>query len=166
MPEQLVINSLEFSRGAGVLRGKIKNGELQRLNDYLYSTDGEIEYELSGTVDPDGKSLLHLAITGKLYLKCQRCLEGLEHDLDLVSSLLLIDNEKAFPEITEENDGIDCIPAETEMDVFALLEEEIILRLPISPRHESGACSVISYAGGGTAQSVFAPLAALKRSTG
>ncbi len=164
MSEQIVINSLEFSRSAKVLRGKIATVNLYRLRDFLRAADGVIEYELSGAVDPEEKSLLHIAIKGKLYLKCQRCLEELEHDVDLVSDLWLIENEKEFPEITEENEGVDCILAETEMDVLALLEEEIILNLPISPRHETGACSVTVHAGGEAAQSVFAPLAALKKS--
>jgi uncharacterized metal-binding protein YceD (DUF177 family) len=50
------------------------------------------------------------------------------------------------------------------MDVLALLEEEIILKLPISPRHETAACSMTKRAGGEAAQSAFAPLAALKKS--
>jgi len=164
MSEQIMINSLEFSRGAEVLRGKISSGKLERLSDYLYSTQGPIEYELSGGVDPDGKSLLHLAIRGKLYLKCQRCLEKLEHDLDLVSDLLLIENEKQFPEITDESEGTDCILADTELNVLALLEEEIILKLPVSPRHDA-ACGVASFANSKNVQSVFATLAALKKST-
>jgi uncharacterized protein len=164
MSEQIVIDSLEFTRSAEVLRGKIATENLHRLRDYLFSTDGVIEYELSGIVDPEGKLLLRLAIRGKLYLKCQRCLGELAHDVDLVSDLLLIEDEKEFPEITEENDAVDCILAETEMDVLALLEEEIILKLPISPRHESGACGVTGHAGDEVARSVFAPLAALKKS--
>ena len=163
MSEQTVINSIEFSRGAEVLRGKIATAKLQRLRDYLYSTDGVIEYELSGTVDLEGKSLLHLALGGKLSLKCQRCLEELEHNLDLVSDFLLIGNERKWPEITEENEDVDCILAETEMDVVALLEEEIILKLPISPRHETGTCYVTSHSGGETAPSVFTPLTALTK---
>lgn len=164
MSEQIVVDSLEFTRSAEVLRGKIATAKLRRLRDYLFSADGLIEYELSGAVDAEGKSLLHLAIRGKLYLKCQRCLGELAHAVDLVSDLLLIEDEKEFPEITEENDAVDCILAETEMDVLALLEEEIILKLPISPRHESGACSVTGHAGDEAARSVFAPLAALKKS--
>ncbi len=164
MSEQIVIDSLKFTRSAEVLRGKIATENLHRLRDYLFSADGVIEYELSGTVDPEGKLLLRLAISGKLYLKCQRCLGELAHDVDLVSDLLLIEDEKEFPGITEENDAVDCILAETEMDVLALLEEEIILKLPISPRHESGACSVTGNAGDEVARSVFARLAALKKS--
>ncbi|HEY6281388.1 MAG TPA: hypothetical protein VIW72_06315 [Burkholderiales bacterium] len=75
---------------------------------------------------------------------------------------MLIEDEKEFPGITEENDAVDCILAETEMDILALLEEEIILKLPISLRHESGACSVTGHAGDEVARSVFALLAALK----
>jgi len=164
MSEQIVVDSLEFSRSTQVLRGKIATAKLCRLRDYLFSTDGVIEYELSGAVDAEGKSLLHLAIKGKLYLRCQRCLGQLAHAVDLVSDLLLIEDEKEFPEITEENEAVDCILAEAQMDVLALLEEEIILKLPISPRHETAACSVTERSDGEAAQSVFAPLAALKKS--
>jgi len=164
MSEQIVINSHDFSRSAKVLRGKIAIANLYRLRDYLRSADGAIEYELRGEVDAEGNPLLHLAVKGKLSLKCQRCLGVLEHDVDLVSDLMLIENEQEFPEITEEKQDVDCILAETEMDVLALLEEEIILNLPLSPRHETGACSMTVHAGGAADQSVFAPLAALKKS--
>ena len=164
MSEQIVVNNLEFSRNAKVLRGKIAIANLYRLRDYLHSADGVIDYKLSGEVDAEGNPLLHLAVKGKLCLKCQRCLGELEHDVELVSDLVLIENEQEFPEITEENEDVDCILAETEMDVLALLEEEIVLNLPLSPMHETGACSVTVHAGGEADQSVFAPLAALKKS--
>ncbi|MGH8744241.1 MAG: YceD family protein [Burkholderiales bacterium] len=163
MPEQVVVDSLAFARGSKALRGKIPVAELPRLRDYLYSTAGVIEYELRGTVNFRGKPQLHLSIQGRICLKCQRCLGELVHYVDRVGNLLLIENKNDFPEITEENEAVDCIPAEIALDVLALIEEEIILGLPLSPRHDAAACRISEeFDGSRTVRTAFASLATLK----
>ena len=39
-----------------------------------------------------------------------------------------------------EEEEFDSILADAHLDVLNLLEEEILLSLPIAPKHESGAC--------------------------
>lgn len=163
MSEQVAVDSLTFARGAEALRGKIPVADLLRLRTYLYSTAGVIKYELRGTVNSRGKPQLHLAIQGRICLKCQRCLGELAQDVDRVCDLLLIENQNDFPEVTEEDETVDCIPAETELDVLTLLEEEIILGLPLSPSHDTAACRISEeYDGSRAGRTAFAPLAALK----
>jgi uncharacterized protein len=62
-----------------------------------------------------------------------------------------------------EEDEFDSILAEVQLDVLNQLEEEILLSLPIAPRHEPGVCQL---AGGMGAQreekNPFAVLAKLK----
>lgn len=163
MPEQVVVDSLAFARGAKALRGKIPVADLPRLHDYLYSMTGIIEYELRGAVNAQGKPQLHLAIQGKIGLTCQRCLGELEQNVDQVHDLQLIESPNDFPEIAEENPTVDCILAEAELDVLALLEEEIILGLPLSPRHDTAVCCInIVDDSSRAGKTAFAPLSALK----
>jgi uncharacterized protein len=158
-----VVDSLAFARGAKALRGKIRVADLPRLNDYLYSMTGIIEYELRGGVNAKGKPQLHLAIQGKIGLKCKRCLGELEQNVDQAHDLELIESPNDFPEIAEESPTVDCILAEAELDVLALLEEEIILGLPLSPRHDMAVCRINEvYDSSREEKTAFAPLAALK----
>ncbi len=76
---------------------------------------------------------------GLIKLRCQRCLGELVHVLDLHTDLLLVKTEKELSSF-DEDESVDCILAEPDLDVLALIEDEIILSLPISPRHEESEC--------------------------
>ncbi|MGH8751961.1 MAG: YceD family protein [Burkholderiales bacterium] len=166
MLEQVAVDSLAFARGAQALRGKIAVADLPRLHDYLYSTAGSLEYELQGAVNSHGKPQLHLAVQGSISLKCQRCMKELAWSVNQIRDLLLIESAGDFPEIGQEDPAVDCIPAQSKLDVLALLEEEIILGLPLSPRHDTAACRINEeYAGSSSGKTAFAALAALKNST-
>jgi DUF177 domain-containing protein len=76
-----------------------------------------------------------------LQLICQRCLGVLAYPLSLNRRLMLVPDEQGLPKIEEEDVDVDCIVAQSEMDVSALIEDEIILGLPIAPSHDWGHCA-------------------------
>ena len=41
----------------------------------------------------------------------------------------------------DEDDDMDAIEAEPQLDVLALIEEELLLDLPFAPRHADGKCA-------------------------
>jgi len=73
-------------------------------------------------------------------LKCQRCLDALAYKLEIVSTLELAKDADDFFPLEGEEDTVDIIPANTAMDVQALVEEEVLLSLPIAPLHPSASC--------------------------
>jgi uncharacterized protein len=77
----------------------------------------------------------------------------------LNTMLLLAQNENELLRL-DEDESVDCILATRDTDVLALIEDEIILSLPISPRHNEAECSIVPLNGqGGVAREK--PLAAL-----
>ncbi len=131
-----VIDSLEFARQGGRLRGQVPVAELTRLADVLAATDGTLAWELSGERDGDGKSWLRLQVSGALELRCQRCLGPMAFAVAVGSRLLLVPPGGAWPEDELEDDAFDAIAAERELAVVPLVEEEVLLALPLAPRHE------------------------------
>ena len=87
--------------------------------------------------------------------------------MDASSTLVFVSDESKLPLVEEEDEATDYVVAESPLDVRALIEDEIILALPISPRHAPGECGE-SAATPATASadkpSPFAALARLKRS--
>jgi uncharacterized protein len=77
----------------------------------------------------------------------------------LRSELLLAESER---EIEAADDEIDRVLAGNAMDVAQLVEDEVLLALPMAPRHEKCAGSREGAETGGRA-SPFAELAKLKR---
>ena len=142
MSEQVVIDSLEFATTHSELHGKIAASGLPRIQDLLSSGEGLIEYSLFGDVNEKGKPVLQLDVKGKLPLQCQRCLGPMVYDVGFSSRLELVKGLDQLPEHGEEEDKVDQIEADPKLDVLALVEDEILLGLPIAPRHPEGECEI------------------------
>jgi len=61
-----------------------------------------------------------------------------------------------------DDDEVDNIPAEKRFDVLALLEEELLLSMPIAPKHEIDECQM-AVEGLNRSNNPFSVLAALKK---
>ena len=155
------IDSLDFARRGGELSGEVQLADLPRMADLLTDLEGKFSYEASGLTGKDGKPLIALSIDGVCNLRCQRCLNALSYPVKLVARLrLVVEGEMDNADI--EDDEVDSIPAEKRLDILALLEEELLLSLPIAPRHEEGECQIAAE-GLIRPTSPFAVLAGLKK---
>jgi uncharacterized protein len=160
-----VIDSLEFAHAEQQLHGSLPVESLNRLEDVLFDPHGRLVYEVRGSLDERNRPRLELKIGGNLHLQCQRCLGLLEYDVDVVNTLLLVPpGAPADPEV-DDPEAPDVIEASPELDVAGLIEDEVLLSLPLAPRHPEGACAS-RLARGADAKArpmPFAELAALKR---
>jgi uncharacterized protein len=162
-----VIDSLEFARSGQALAGELPLSGLERLHDVLIETGGVLRYALRGDRDERNRPQLHLAIDGELRLQCQRCLEALDYPIAVRSTLLLIPRGEQADEMLDDPEAPDAIEASDELDVGQLIEDEVLLSLPLSPRHAEGACLSRTrvHEDGAEAPSAFSQLAALKRAS-
>ena len=74
MPERFIIDPVYFARHARSHHGKIALSGLDRLHDYLATDSGELQYEVIGALDKEGKPVLQISVRGEIALNCQRCL--------------------------------------------------------------------------------------------
>ena len=140
MSEQALIDNLDFARNGRTLSGNAPLAGFERLQDSLLSSQGVVNYTLSGKIGVKGEPLLICSIDGKLVLQCQRCLEALEYPLHIESQLRLVQGATQFDDLDDGDEDADSIPVSAEMDVLALVEDEILLSLPISPLHDPDHC--------------------------
>lgn len=134
------INSFDFAHHGRELHGVVPVAELTRLQDMLADPAGEISYVVRGWQGNDGKPMLEVAMEGVCQLRCQRCLSGFSYPVKLVSRLLLAPQSELDESDVDEADEQDSILADDHLDVFALLEEELLLSLPFAPKHPLGTC--------------------------
>ena len=156
-----VIDCLEFARSGGVLVRSVGLDQLPRLAELLTTTAGLLSVRLEGWRDGQGKSWLQLDIAGEPVLCCQRCLGGVKFALDIRSRLQLMAPGEDWPDDDLVDDSADAIAAEKALAVLPLVEDEVLLALPIAPRHEQ--CESPSADAGEHGSSPFAALAALKK---
>jgi len=157
MSQRAVIDGLQFARGAETLKGRLELSQLPRLTEMRCATEG-LSYELRGATDGEGRCWLHVRASGVLTLICQRCLGPIEFPVEVDSELLLARSER---EIETAEDDIDRVLAGKGMSVGGLVEDEVILALPMVPRHERCGQTQVEVRGDGN--SPFAALARLKR---
>lgn len=133
------IDSLKFARERQTLRGSLPVSVLSRLRDSLVPGGdvGEVDYVVIGGTNQRAQPVLQLTIGGRLLLRCQRCLEALMHDLAIATTLRLVPQAELDAEHSDDPDEPDCIAASAELDLAALIEDEILLALPAYPRHDA-----------------------------
>lgn len=133
-----IIDSLKFAASGECVSGRLALSGLPRLADVLVDSAGWLDCRLSGFTGEGelaGKKGLHLQVSGRLVLCCQRCLGPVNVACVIDTRLLLIPEGAEWPEDELESDSYDAIPAEHEMRVADRIEEEVLLALPIVPRH-------------------------------
>jgi uncharacterized protein len=157
---QTVVDSLEFARAGQTLRGSVPISALARLHDSLYDVLGAVDFVVRGGFDARQRPTLTLEVTGVLHLRCQRCLGPLDYPLQLGNTLLLASPAPGASGEQDDDEG-ESIEPSAELNVATLVEDEIILGLPYSPRHPDAGC--IELPGRQRNESAFAKLATLKR---
>ena len=108
-----------------------------------------------------GLPRLDLDIDGKIELVCQRCLQPMTHGVGIRSHFLIAPDEEAAAAL-DDDDAYDAIVGATDFDLDALIEDEVILALPIAPRHKVCPDGKANVSWGDKKPSPFATLAALK----
>ena len=162
------INSEDFAGNGRRISGEVPVAGLPRMLDMLENSQGILSYTVQGGVDQKGTHFLDVNLVGQCRLRCQRCLNGMDYPLQINTRLLLRDqasldavDDKAT---SDADDEFDSILAEKHLDVLDLLEEEILLSLPIAPKHELGACQAANGENMHEESRPFAGLAKLKSS--
>ncbi len=133
MSQAGVIDGLPFAEGACELSGTLTGEQLPRLSGPDCRVD-EVEFTLRGGTNAKGKPCLHVAARADLVLVCQRCLGPLPFEAVVDSELEL---SSSAIEIARAEDDVDRVLATHDMDVAALVEDEVILALPVAPKHDS-----------------------------
>lgn len=163
MPQRSVIQDpFKFAAEGRRLTGSVPLAELGRLADVLIERDGDVVYEVSGDIGADRKPRLVVSASSMLVLRCQRCLEPMRLPLRVQSVLQLVRPGQAIPDEELEIEEFDAIEATPDMDALAIVEDEIVLAVPIAPRHED--CDVPRPSDGAEKESPFAALAKLRKS--
>jgi uncharacterized protein len=131
----LIIHNLEFAQSQQTLAGEIDAAKCERLAETLMPSgkDAHIRFKLTGAAKQLRNPSLHLHIEAKLPVACQRCLDEMLVHLNLDFDYIIC-NE--MPLETDENDDTDWLEAAPEMNLQELIEDELLLAMPIAPMHD------------------------------
>jgi uncharacterized protein len=133
-----VIDAFEFCRTNGYREGVTPVAEMTRLAADCANASGEIRWSIQGGATPQGYPSMTLSVAGVVQLACQRCLQPFGYEIDSSTMLVLGRDDEEADQIEEilDDESIDVIVGSTSCDIRDLLEDEALLALPQSPKHE------------------------------
>jgi len=141
-PKRLDVHA--FTRDAGTLRGELPLSGLLRLAPSLLGEAGDaphapVSWVVEGRQHPvrggEPELWLHVKASATVRLECQRCLQPMTQTLHADRRLRFVDGEDEAARLDEDSDD-DVLALPASLDVPALIEDELILALPLVPRHE------------------------------
>jgi len=151
----LFIDNLAFAKKNERLAGTLSVADCSRLNELLQTSASnddakdEISYLLHGNTNAAGQHFLHLSLVANLNATCQRCLGKMPLKLNLNFNYLIgevSDNDIETLDI-DNNDDYDLQQASQTMNIMTLIEDEIIMAMPIAPVHD-GDCNTLAMQSG------------------
>jgi uncharacterized protein len=110
---------------------------------------------------------LHITASTRVSLECQRCLKPVEVPLRIERDFLFVHGEDAAAQLDADSED-DVLAISRALDLRELIEDELLLAMPIVPRHEVCPEPLVVPDEGVSEDdepNPFAVLAALKRAT-
>lgn len=104
-------------------------------------TQGALFCRVNGRSDQRGGMLLQLTVNGEVELTCQRCLGGMQHAVGIEHTLHLARNEAELERLDALPDS-DAILVGEMLNLVDLVEDEVLLSLPLAAMHAEGKCPV------------------------
>ena len=163
MQDDLLIHPDRLSDTPTVWEGRFSPGELERLEESVAGPEGELRYRITGTLDLQRRKVLSCIIEGFVFLTCQTSLEAFRHEISIDEKLVLAKDEASLPPIEEESDAEDYLVADGPLDIRDLVEDAVLLALPMVPRKPGLDATAAGRDGGPGEASPFAALERLKR---
>ena len=145
------LDLFELTRNARVLSGSVGVQQLPRMSTEIptdaperdtafeWRAEGSMQSEFSARGARGGvqtQPFLRLVVQGSVWLTCQRCLAPCPQRFDIDVLLHVAADEAEADEAPLDDDGPDVIVGSRQFDLLELVEEELLLALPLVPKHE------------------------------
>ena len=133
----LRFDAFELSRLRQRLAGHVEAASLPRLAAELAEPVGKIDYAMLGAPDAQGHPGASVSLNGTLRLRCERCGEPLDFVLDREVHFRFVRSEAEADALPLEGEGDEeVVVGSSSMSLGDWIEEEVLLSLPVAPKHE------------------------------
>lgn len=133
-PEQLAVSGKR-------LAGQLRLAEMHRVTELILNPGGDVGFSLSFSRDEKGVIRITGDISSTLRVLCQRCLNEMDFHLDNPVNVGIVRSQeemKLLPDFLEP-----FVTGERAISLHKLIEDELLLGLPISPLHEPEDCPAL-----------------------
>jgi len=155
--------------------GRLVLSQFPRLASSLTSAEGTVCYSLQFKRVTRRRIAISGTLTSQVSIECQRCMEDMDYPLDVSFELIVTAGPEEAKLLPDEVDSL-VVFEEEGVNPLEILEDELILALPLVARHRLEECNVgpekmvvgdeiVVETEGVEEESPFAVLAQLKRNS-
>jgi uncharacterized protein len=144
------LDLFEFARAGRQAAGVVRVSQLPRMlievpadapaderdTAFTWQAEGSMQPELQDDGTEGPQPYLRLAIHGAMWLECQRCLAPYEQAFNVDATYRIVATEAEAEEFPLDEDEIDVIVGSRQFDLVELIEDELLLSLPVVPKHD------------------------------
>jgi len=130
-----------FAAAHAVLQGDTASGPWGRILDQAHSDQSvldvrwEVSGELKGSVGRPEQVWIHLSAAARLPVTCQRCLGEVVTEFQFERSFRFVADEETAAALDVDSEE-DVLALSRTFDLMELIEDEILMEMPLVPRHE------------------------------
>ena len=162
--DDYLVDPTRISAKPLVVKGTFAPADLERLEGAIADERGELRYEITAVLDRQRRKTLSCIIEGFVFLICQNTLEAFRHEISIRDRLILVHDEAGLPPVEQESEDEDYVVADEPLDVRDLVEDAVLLSLPMIPRKPGTQAVAKAEPQQEPKTSPFAALASLKKS--
>jgi uncharacterized protein len=155
-----IIDPLRLADEGVRLKGELSPEAMPRLLALCRGPGGQVVLDLSFERSSEGQRLMRGRLDAELSFTCQRCLEAVSCPVHADVMLLLRRPGETARSADESDEALE-VPGP--LSLAALVEDELILALPMFARHAPGTCRTAAAAEDDTGGERPHPFAGLKR---
>ena len=137
----MIIELRRFCEESRTAEAEFSPTQLPRLLDSVADTTGRVSMQVRGSLDARERPSLYVRVTGELRVLCQRCMRPMTVAVEVGQTLAFAeeieaaDGGDAFGSDDLDLDGVEVLPMMAHVDLAELIEEEVLLSMPMLPRH-------------------------------
>lgn len=159
LPER--IDPREAAKAGLRWSGVVPLRAFSRLAADLADWDGVVAVTIRTGLDEAGRAVVGGLASAKVRVRCQRCLEPMDVEIDAVLALVAVSGDAQASDLPEQYEPLDLAPGESVL-VTELVEDELLLALPSYPRHPPEQCAATGVLAASRRPGTFSMLATLK----
>ncbi len=143
------------------LTGELPLSGMTRLLPLLHDAAGSVWLDFQFGRDDLKVAYVRGEIRAQLHLQCQRCLQPFDYPMRVKCALGLVTGEAQADNL--KGDYEPFLVTAQNMPLAAIVEDELLLALPVVPVHQEGECPVPAASAADKRASKISPFAVLSR---
>jgi uncharacterized protein len=127
------IDPLQLARYCSHLTGRVALAQLLRVHDSLCDVRGDVSIDWYFAIDNQQRIIVDGYVQAQLPMICQRCRQLLEYAINAKVALIMLMSGQSEDDLPKGYEALTLTT--TPISLISLLEDELILALPIVAKH-------------------------------